>query len=144
MTSAPKALSASIFLRLFVGRREDALVAFDDGRDHQAHAGVAGRAFDDRAARFQQAGTLGISIIFTAIRSLIELPGLNVSSLASTSASTTPAVSRLIERAVCCRWRRESCGRSGKSSHVDYRTRCPAPVSRRCASYWPFFMALGT
>ena len=30
------------------------------------------------------------SIIFTAMRSLIELPGLNVSILATTSAATTP------------------------------------------------------
>jgi len=32
------------------------------------------------------------SIILTAIRSLIELPGLNVSSLTSTSASMSPRV----------------------------------------------------
>src|SRR5438309_1315110 len=36
------------------------------------------------------------SIIFTAIRSLIELPGLNVSSLASTVALTSPLVRALI------------------------------------------------
>src|SRR5204862_2318230 len=36
------------------------------------------------------------SIIFTAIRSLIELPGLNVSILASTVASTSPRVIRLM------------------------------------------------
>ena len=39
-----------LLLRLLVGRREDALVALDDGGDREAHAGVAGRAFDDRAA----------------------------------------------------------------------------------------------
>ena len=36
------------------------------------------------------------SIIFTAIRSLIELPGLNVSILAKTVACTTPFVIELI------------------------------------------------
>ena len=36
------------------------------------------------------------SIIRTAMRSLIELPGLNVSTLASTVALTTPRVMRLI------------------------------------------------
>ena len=36
------------------------------------------------------------SIIFTAMRSLIELPGLNVSTLTSTSALITPWVMRLI------------------------------------------------
>jgi hypothetical protein len=36
------------------------------------------------------------SIIRTAIRSLMELPGLNVSILASTSASVTPRVIALI------------------------------------------------
>ena len=35
------------------------------------------------------------SIIFTAMRSLIELPGLNVSILATTSAATTPLGMRL-------------------------------------------------
>src|SRR5262245_966462 len=36
------------------------------------------------------------SIIFTAMRSLIELPGLNVSILASTVPRTTPRVTRLM------------------------------------------------
>jgi len=36
------------------------------------------------------------SIIFTAMRSLMELPGLNISSLARTSASVTPRVSLLM------------------------------------------------
>jgi hypothetical protein len=45
---------------LFVGRREDALVAAHDGRDGQAHAGIPGRAFDDRAPGFQQPGALGV------------------------------------------------------------------------------------
>ena len=49
-----------LFLRLLIGRREDALVALDDRRDREAHAGVAGGAFDDRAARPQLAGLLGV------------------------------------------------------------------------------------
>ena len=36
------------------------------------------------------------SIIFTAMRSLIELPGLNVSTFASTVPLTTPFVNRLM------------------------------------------------
>src|SRR5437773_8869275 len=42
------------------------------------------------------------SIIFTAMRSLIELPGLNVSILATTSAATTPRVMRLIRTIGVC------------------------------------------
>ncbi len=49
-----------LLLRLLVGRREDALVALDDGGHGEAHAGVAGGAFDDRAARLQLAGALGV------------------------------------------------------------------------------------
>ena len=58
------------------------------------------------------------SIILRAMRSLIELPGLNVSILASTVASITPLVMRLIRTIgvwpmasrmvspifVCCHW----------------------------------------
>ena len=42
------------------------------------------------------------SIIFTAMRSLIELPGLNVSSLASTVASVTPRVIALMRTSGVC------------------------------------------
>ena len=73
-----------LFLRLFVGRGEDALVALDDRGDRQAHAGVAGRALDDRAAGLELPVRSASSIILSAMRSLIELPGLNVSILAST------------------------------------------------------------
>ncbi len=57
---AERAQRIDLFLRLLVGRREDALVALDDGRDREAHAGVAGGAFDDRAAGLQLAGLLGV------------------------------------------------------------------------------------
>ena len=49
-----------LFLRLLVGRREDALVALDDRGDGEPHAGVAGRAFDDRAAGLEQTGAFGV------------------------------------------------------------------------------------
>ena len=49
-----------LLLRLLVGRREDALVALHDRGDREAHAGVAGRALDDRAARLQLARALGV------------------------------------------------------------------------------------
>ena len=49
-----------LFLRLLVGRREDALVALDDGGNREPHAGVAGGAFDDGAARLQQPAALGV------------------------------------------------------------------------------------
>ena len=50
---AERAKGVHLLLRLLVGGGEDALVALHDGRDGQAHAGVAGRALDDRAARLQ-------------------------------------------------------------------------------------------
>ena len=49
-----------LFLRLLVGRREDALVALHHRGDRQPHPGVAGRAFDDRAAGLEQPRPLGI------------------------------------------------------------------------------------
>src|SRR4030095_12357842 len=39
---------------------DHAPVTLDDGGDGQAHAGVARGAFDDRSARLQQAGALGV------------------------------------------------------------------------------------
>src|SRR5438045_917025 len=42
------------------------------------------------------------SIILTAMRSLMELPGLNVSILATTSAAMTPRVMRLIRTIGVC------------------------------------------
>ena len=47
-------------LRLLVGGGEDAAVALDDGGDGEAHAGIAGGAFDDRAAGLEQARLLGV------------------------------------------------------------------------------------
>src|SRR6185503_14666896 len=49
-----------LFLRLLVGRREDALVALDDGGDGEPHARVARGALDDGAARLQLARPLGV------------------------------------------------------------------------------------
>ena len=49
-----------LLLRLLVGRGEDALVALDDRGDREPHAGVAGRALDDRAAGLQRAALLGV------------------------------------------------------------------------------------
>ena len=49
-----------LLLRLLVSGGEHAPVALDDGRNRQAHAGVARRALDDRSARLQQTGTLGV------------------------------------------------------------------------------------
>ena len=46
--------------RLLVGRREDAAVALDHRGDRQPHAGIAGRAFDDRAAGLERAALLGV------------------------------------------------------------------------------------
>src|SRR5262249_20663306 len=47
-------------LGLLVGGGEDALVALDDRRDGEPHAGVAGGPFDDRAARLEAAVPLGV------------------------------------------------------------------------------------
>jgi hypothetical protein len=49
-----------LFLRLLVGRRENALVALYHGRDRQAHPGVAGCPLDNRAAGLQQSGALRV------------------------------------------------------------------------------------
>ncbi len=49
-----------LLLRLLVGGGEDALVALHDGRNGQPHAGVARRAFDDRAAGLEPAVALGV------------------------------------------------------------------------------------
>ena len=49
-----------LLLRLFVGRREDALVAFDHGGDCQAHAGIARGPLDNRSARLQEPPALGV------------------------------------------------------------------------------------
>src|SRR6185369_16120362 len=49
-----------LLLGLLVGRGEDALVAFHDRSDGEAHAGIAGGAFDDRAAGFEQTGFLRV------------------------------------------------------------------------------------
>ena len=57
---AEGAQRVDLFLRLLVGGREDALVALDHRRDGEAHAGVARRALDDRAARLELAGLLGV------------------------------------------------------------------------------------
>jgi hypothetical protein len=48
------------FFRLLVGRREDALVAFDHGGDGQAHSGIARRSLDDGAARLQESCPFGV------------------------------------------------------------------------------------
>ena len=37
------------FFRLFVGRREDAFIPFDDGGEGEAHPSITGSAFDDGA-----------------------------------------------------------------------------------------------
>ena len=53
MTSAPRARKRiDLFLAHFVRHRKDALIAFDRGRQRESHSGVTGRAFDNRAARF--------------------------------------------------------------------------------------------
>ena len=57
---AEGAQRVDFLLRLLVGGGEDALVALDDRRHRQAHAGVARGALDDRPARFEQAGALGV------------------------------------------------------------------------------------
>jgi hypothetical protein len=48
------------FARLLVGDGEDDFVAAHAGHQREAHAGVAGRAFDDGAAGLQFAGALGL------------------------------------------------------------------------------------
>ena len=57
---AEGAQRVDLFLRLLVRGGEDALVALDHRGDRQAHAGVARGALDDRAARLQLAGLLGV------------------------------------------------------------------------------------
>ena len=47
------------FARLFVGDGEDDFVAAHAGDERQAQAGVAGSAFDDRAAGLEFAGAFG-------------------------------------------------------------------------------------
>src|SRR5262249_18396219 len=47
------------FLRLFIGRREDTLIATDGSDQRQSHSSVAGSAFDDRAAGLEQARAFG-------------------------------------------------------------------------------------
>ena len=60
MTSAPKRLEQIDFLaRLLVGDGEDHFVAAHRGDEREAHAGIAGSAFDDRAAGLEQAFALG-------------------------------------------------------------------------------------
>ena len=57
---AEGAQRVDLFLRLLVGGREDALVALDDRGNRQAHAGIAGRALDDRAAGLEPAVAFGV------------------------------------------------------------------------------------
>jgi hypothetical protein len=45
---------------LLIRGRKDASIPFDDGRNRKPHAGVAAGAFDDRPARLEQAGALGL------------------------------------------------------------------------------------
>ena len=49
-----------LLLRLLISRREDASIALDDGHDGDAHAGAAGRAFDEGPARPEQARALRV------------------------------------------------------------------------------------
>src|SRR5262249_30540438 len=49
-----------LLFRLLVGRRENAVIALDDAGDGEPHAGVAGSALDDRAARLQLPCALGV------------------------------------------------------------------------------------
>src|SRR5258708_3192742 len=48
------------FLGLFVRGGEDALVAAHGGNQGKSHAGIAGGAFDNRAARFEEAFLFGV------------------------------------------------------------------------------------
>ena len=45
---------------MLVVDREDDFIAARDGDESESHAGIAGGAFDNRAARFQDAAALGI------------------------------------------------------------------------------------
>jgi hypothetical protein len=49
-----------LLLGLLVGGRKDAAIALHHGGDGQPHSGVAGGPLDDRAARLQQTGPLGV------------------------------------------------------------------------------------
>jgi hypothetical protein len=74
---AQRAQRVHLLLGLVVGHDDDRLVAARIGDQRQADAGVAGRAFDDRAAGLQQfAARFGIATIHSAARSFTEAPGL--------------------------------------------------------------------
>ena len=68
---------------------EDAVVAALLGDQRQPDAGVPAGRFDDGAAGLQLPGLLGRVIIFSAIRSLTDPPGLTYSTFASTSGATS-------------------------------------------------------
>ena len=85
-----------LLLRLLVGRREDAVVAFDDGGDREPHAGVARRALDDRAARLQQPRPLGVLDHPDRHAVLDRIAGVERLDLGEHRRLETPLVMRLI------------------------------------------------
>ena len=83
ITSAPeRPQRVDLLLRLLVGGREDALVPLHDRSGGQTHPCIARSTSIIVPPGFSRPARSASSIIVTAMRSLIELPGLKVSTFA--------------------------------------------------------------